>query len=480
MCRTLFSFLALVAFSTAQSVTSESVKAGASGAESAESFTHEQIVEAWGRIVAGESNADKFSLDQAGIASLVRGMKAGAEKLPPPFDLEKIYTDVTQFVETRTATFKQAQKERNLAAFPAYFAALKKNPAVTVLPSGLCYEVLQTGDGPPPKPEQTVTVKFKARLADGSEFDSTDQLGAVDLVLRKIVPGWSEGIQTMSVGGRVRLHVPPTLGFDDKDSAMLGIPPASTTVSEVELLAIKDTPPEEPSPPSAPVPPPPETAGFAVSQIIETWGWLLAQERGVAQAALSAPERKLFFGGLSSVLEGRNASFDEKRIYPRVAQFVAARQTAHQQALRSNRAAETAAFFEKLKADPKVVQLGSGLCYEIVRAGEGAFPKPDQRVLVNYTGTLIDGTVFDRTDPTLGPLEVDNGRVIAGWTEGMQKINRGGRIKLYIPPALAYGEIATGGIPSGSTLIFDIELLKISDVPPDEVLPTTTSGGRRE
>jgi FKBP-type peptidyl-prolyl cis-trans isomerase len=115
-------------------------------------------------------------------------------------------------------------------------------------------------------------------------------------------------------------------------------------------------------------------------------------------------------------------------------------------------------FFTKLKENKAVIQLPSGLCYEIVKPGSGAYPAPTDTVEVNYTGTLTDGTVFDRSTQ---PVEFPLNQVIPGWTEGLQLINKGGRIRLYIPASLAYGDQAQPGIPAGSTLIFDIELLDV-------------------
>jgi FKBP-type peptidyl-prolyl cis-trans isomerase len=88
-------------------------------------------------------------------------------------------------------------------------------------------------------------------------------------------------------------------------------------------------------------------------------------------------------------------------------------------------------------------------------------------VTVNYTGTLIDGTVFDTSlkpaqpggQATPAQFQLDG--VIPGWTEGIQKIAKGGKIKLYIPAQLAYGDDGRSGIPPGSTLIFDVDLLDI-------------------
>ncbi|WP_252179093.1 FKBP-type peptidyl-prolyl cis-trans isomerase [Endozoicomonas sp. 4G] len=107
----------------------------------------------------------------------------------------------------------------------------------------------------------------------------------------------------------------------------------------------------------------------------------------------------------------------------------------------------------------------SGLQYEVIEAGEegAAKPGPEDEVTVHYTGTLIDGTVFDssveRGQPATFPL---NG-VIKGWQEGLQLMPVGSKYKLYIPSELAYGDQAAGTIPPASTLVFDVELLDIAD-----------------
>ncbi|RMH52881.1 MAG: FKBP-type peptidyl-prolyl cis-trans isomerase [Zetaproteobacteria bacterium] len=104
----------------------------------------------------------------------------------------------------------------------------------------------------------------------------------------------------------------------------------------------------------------------------------------------------------------------------------------------------------------------SGLQYQILREGDGPSPKATDTVRVHYKGTLLDGTVFDssyaRGKPATFPL---NG-VIKGWTEGLQLAKVGGRIRLFIPPELAYGAHGAGDrIGPNQTLIFDVELLGI-------------------
>ncbi len=103
----------------------------------------------------------------------------------------------------------------------------------------------------------------------------------------------------------------------------------------------------------------------------------------------------------------------------------------------------------------------SGLQYKIVKKGNGKKPKATDKVRVHYTGTLIDGTKFDSSVDRGEPMEFPLNAVIPGWTEGLQLMDEGSKYILYIPYTLGYGEQPVGSIPPGSTLIFEVELLKI-------------------
>jgi peptidylprolyl isomerase len=112
-----------------------------------------------------------------------------------------------------------------------------------------------------------------------------------------------------------------------------------------------------------------------------------------------------------------------------------------------------------------IVTTPSGLQYIDIEEGTGATPQAGQTVIVHYTGTLQDGTKFDssrdRNQPFSFPLGA--GRVIRGWDEGISTMKVGGRRQLIIPPELGYGARGAGGvIPPNATLIFDVELLRIS------------------
>lgn len=105
----------------------------------------------------------------------------------------------------------------------------------------------------------------------------------------------------------------------------------------------------------------------------------------------------------------------------------------------------------------------SGLQYQILKSGTGKTPTTSSKVKVDYEGRLIDGTVFDSSIARNQPVEFQASQVIPGWTEGLQLMKEGSKYRFFIPAKLAYGEIGSGdSIEPNSTLIFDVELLKVS------------------
>lgn len=101
------------------------------------------------------------------------------------------------------------------------------------------------------------------------------------------------------------------------------------------------------------------------------------------------------------------------------------------------------------------VQDPSGLYYQVVTAGTGAYPTSSSTVTVNYTGKLLNGTQFDAGTGFSSSL----GAVIAGWRIGVPHVQAGGTINLFVPSGLAYGNNVTGSIPKNSVLIFRVDLL---------------------
>lgn len=117
-------------------------------------------------------------------------------------------------------------------------------------------------------------------------------------------------------------------------------------------------------------------------------------------------------------------------------------------------------FLEKNKAESGVEISQSGLQYKISDAGNDVRATEQDTVTVNYKGTLLDGTVFDKTEEG-SPATFELNRVIKAWTEGLGLIGEGGKITLYVPAELGYGERGTRGIEPNSVLIFDVELVSV-------------------
>ena len=119
-------------------------------------------------------------------------------------------------------------------------------------------------------------------------------------------------------------------------------------------------------------------------------------------------------------------------------------------------------FLDKNKSNEGVQVTASGLQYKHNVEGTGAQPDADDEVTVHYEGRLIDGTVFDSSIKRGEPATFGLNQVIPGWTEGLQLMKEGGKATLYIPQNLGYGAQDMGTIPAFSTLVFEVELIKVN------------------
>ncbi|MNZ28565.1 FKBP-type 22 kDa peptidyl-prolyl cis-trans isomerase [compost metagenome] len=131
----------------------------------------------------------------------------------------------------------QAKAEAAAGVGKAYLVDNAKREGVTVLPSGLQYEVLVSGDGPKPSREDTVRTHYHGTLIDGSVFDSSYQRGEpAEFPVGGVIAGWVEALQLMNTGSKWRLHVPSELAYGGQSVG--SIPPHSVLVFDVELLDI--------------------------------------------------------------------------------------------------------------------------------------------------------------------------------------------------------------------------------------------------
>lgn len=119
------------------------------------------------------------------------------------------------------------------------------------------------------------------------------------------------------------------------------------------------------------------------------------------------------------------------------------------------------AYLTENKSKPGVITLPSGLQYMVLQEGTGPKPTLSDNVKCHYTGSFIDGNVFETSYTNNQPITFNVGQVIRGWTEALQMMPVGSKWRLFIPSELGYGDVDRGTIPPGSTLIFDVELLEI-------------------
>jgi FKBP-type peptidyl-prolyl cis-trans isomerase len=224
----------------------------------------------------------------------------------------------------------------------------------------------------------------------------------------------------------------------------------------------------------------PAAPTFTNQQLTEEFGWWIAKRLALTEVQFTPEETQGLIKGLTAALQGKEAPYDLEKAGPQMDALMNGKQSNALAAMKAKNATTAAAFFGKLKAENKNVQFTpSGLAYEIVQPGQGSYPAPTDTVKVQYTGKLVDGTVFD-SSVQRGPAEFALNGVIPGWTEGIQKINKGGKIRLYVPSALGYGDNGTQGIPPASTLIFDVELLDIKPAPagaPSAAMPGSAPAG---
>jgi len=137
-------------------------------------------------------------------------------------------------------------------------------------------------------------------------------------------------------------------------------------------------------------------------------------------------------------------------------------------------------FLADNKAKPGVKTTASGLQYKVEKEGSGTPPKETDTVVVNYRGTLIDGTEFDSSYKRGEPATFPVNRVIKGWTEALQLMKPGAKYQLFVPSTLAYGPGGTGGdIGPNATLIFEVELMSVqpgeASAPPPGTSPAASA-----
>lgn len=182
----------------------------------------------------GLSRDDTLKVDQAALIAGITDGLAKAKTRVPEAELEAAFMAVQQQMAAAAA----AAGEKQLALGNEYLAKNKAKPGVTVTASGLQYEVLKSGSGPKPTATSTVKVHYHGTLIDGKVFDSSvERKEPIEFALNEVIPGWTEGLQLMSVGDKWKFTIPPAIAYGPRGKG--DIPGNSVLIFEVELLEIK-------------------------------------------------------------------------------------------------------------------------------------------------------------------------------------------------------------------------------------------------
>ncbi|MBN1878486.1 FKBP-type peptidyl-prolyl cis-trans isomerase [bacterium] len=177
--------------------------------------------------------------------------------------------------------------------------------------------------------------------------------------------------------------------------------------------------------------------------------------------------------GIRDVYGDKEKKVSEEELVQTLTEYQQELQKQHnemQQKLSEKNLADGKAFMEENAKKEGVVVTASGLQYKVLQTGSGATPGPTDKVEVHYRGTLIDGSEFDSSYTRGEPVTFSVNQVIPGWTEAVQLMKEGAKYQVVIPADLAYGPRGAGqAIGPNSTLVFDIELLKVN--PEEELNP---------
>lgn len=165
---------------------------------------------------------------------VLAGMKAQHQDQTTLLTLEEAGNAINAQMEKKFAEESAGNKQRG----EDYLKENAKKEGVQVTESGLQYSVITAADGAKPKPTDEVTVHYRGTLIDGTEFDSSYSRGApTSFTLNQVIPGWTEGVQLMSVGSKYRFVIPYELGYGERGAGGQ-IGPFETLIFEVELIEI--------------------------------------------------------------------------------------------------------------------------------------------------------------------------------------------------------------------------------------------------
>lgn len=179
--------------------------------------------------------------DEVDTAALIAALQESLKGVKPKLTAEELNEVNQEFMQKHQATVMAKRAEdakKNQADGDAFLAKNKAKAGVKTTESGLQYEVVKEGSGPKPKATDTVKVEYVGTKIDGTKFDaSADHGGPATFPLNGVIPGWTEGVQLMSVGSKYKFYVPSKLAYGENGPGPIG--PNATLIFEVTLLGIE-------------------------------------------------------------------------------------------------------------------------------------------------------------------------------------------------------------------------------------------------
>lgn len=192
-----------------------------------------------GAMLADFASLPDFGFNPADLALLKKGMEAEIALETPSPELSARLEEVMQYHEGLATQAAAAAGAKRLQAENDFFVSLAANPAVQSDETGLAWEVLAPGEGPPPTSADSVTVHYKGTLLDGRVFDSSyDRNEPATFSMNGVIKGFSAGLAKVGQGGKVKIYIPARLGYGDNPRPGGIIGPGDTLVFECELLGI--------------------------------------------------------------------------------------------------------------------------------------------------------------------------------------------------------------------------------------------------
>lgn len=222
---------------------------------------------------------------------------------------------------------------------------------------------------------------------------------------------------------------------------------------------------------AAPAAAPAAVPALSHAELVEMLGYLTVFQSGMKELGFTVEDAPAIAKGIERGLGDDEPDQSMLAKMPAFQEFIQARAEKAQAAAAveaekaaAGNIAAAEGFFEELKGQEGVQVSESGLHFKVIEPGEGEKPTMEDTVLVHYKGTLIDGTQFDSSYDRGQPASFPLSGVVKGFGEGLTKVAPGGKVILYIPSDLGYGNNPRpgGAIKPGDALIFECELKEVN------------------